>query len=82
MAKPEAEEITTEVVLVKEPGEAHDQHHHPYAFHVSGPRNVASPNWRDLINSSWSVKYSSPPFVSLYHFSLQVPVLGHGFTNS
>ncbi|XP_050249386.1 GDSL esterase/lipase At4g10955 [Quercus robur] len=53
MAKPEAEEITTEVVLVKEPGEAHDQHHHPYAFHVSGPRNVASPNWRDLINSSW-----------------------------
>lgn len=28
---------------------------HPYAFHISGPRNVASPNWRDLINSSWSV---------------------------
>jgi membrane-anchored glycerophosphoryl diester phosphodiesterase (GDPDase) len=28
---------------------------HPYAFHVSGPRNVASPNWRDLISSSWSV---------------------------
>ncbi|XP_065858608.1 GDSL esterase/lipase At4g10955 [Euphorbia lathyris] len=26
---------------------------HPYAFHVSGPRNLASPNWRDLINSSW-----------------------------
>ncbi|KAK4344608.1 hypothetical protein RND71_034784 [Anisodus tanguticus] len=26
---------------------------HPYAFHVSGPRNVASPNWRDIINSSW-----------------------------
>ncbi|KAJ6938897.1 GDSL esterase/lipase [Populus alba x Populus x berolinensis] len=26
---------------------------HPYAFHVSGPRNVASPNWRDLISSSW-----------------------------
>ncbi|XP_021898479.1 GDSL esterase/lipase At4g10955 [Carica papaya] len=26
---------------------------HPYAFHISGPRNVASPNWRDLINSSW-----------------------------
>ncbi|KAK4364019.1 hypothetical protein RND71_015377 [Anisodus tanguticus] len=26
---------------------------HPYAFHVSGPKNVASPNWRDLINSSW-----------------------------
>ncbi|KAG5597413.1 hypothetical protein H5410_038645 [Solanum commersonii] len=26
---------------------------HPYAFHVSGPRNVPSPNWKDLINSSW-----------------------------
>ncbi|CAN0897325.1 GDSL esterase/lipase At4g10955 [Linum grandiflorum] len=26
---------------------------HPYAFHVSGPRNVASLNWRDLISSSW-----------------------------
>ncbi|CAN8302375.1 unnamed protein product [Cochlearia groenlandica] len=30
-----------------------DESHHPYAFHVSGPRNVASPNWRDLISSSW-----------------------------
>ncbi|KAK9093188.1 hypothetical protein Syun_028099 [Stephania yunnanensis] len=28
-------------------------HHHPYAFHVSGPRKISSPNWRDLINSSW-----------------------------
>ncbi|KAJ0240990.1 Alpha/beta-Hydrolases superfamily protein [Hirschfeldia incana] len=36
-------------VVVKED----DDDHHPYAFHVSGPRNVASPNWRDLINSSW-----------------------------
>ncbi|KAK4434805.1 hypothetical protein Salat_0643400, partial [Sesamum alatum] len=26
---------------------------HPYAFHVSGPRNVPSINWRDLINSNW-----------------------------
>ncbi|GAB2228735.1 hypothetical protein Drorol1_Dr00022860 [Drosera rotundifolia] len=26
---------------------------HPYAFSVSGPRNVSSPNWRDIINSSW-----------------------------
>ncbi|KAF8413589.1 hypothetical protein HHK36_001580 [Tetracentron sinense] len=26
---------------------------HPYAFHVSGPRNISSPNWRDLISSSW-----------------------------
>ncbi|KAK6157101.1 hypothetical protein DH2020_011349 [Rehmannia glutinosa] len=27
---------------------------HPYAFHVSGPRNVPSINWRDLINSTCS----------------------------
>ncbi|KAF9590657.1 hypothetical protein IFM89_036149 [Coptis chinensis] len=27
--------------------------HHPYAFHVSGPRNISSPNWRELISSSW-----------------------------
>ncbi|KAI8526621.1 hypothetical protein RHMOL_Rhmol12G0010200 [Rhododendron molle] len=26
---------------------------HPYAFHVSGPRNVASPNWKEIIISSW-----------------------------
>ncbi|XP_054819785.1 GDSL esterase/lipase At4g10955-like [Prosopis cineraria] len=26
---------------------------HPYAFHVSGPRNLTTLNWRDLINSSW-----------------------------
>lgn len=30
---------------------------HPYAFHVSGPRNVASPNRRDLISSSWHTDY-------------------------
>ncbi|KAJ0243059.1 Alpha/beta-Hydrolases superfamily protein [Hirschfeldia incana] len=38
----------TKKVVVKE-----DDAHHPDAFHVSGPRNVASPNWRDLISSSW-----------------------------
>ncbi|CDY16347.1 BnaA02g11510D [Brassica napus] len=38
----------TKRMVVKE-----DDAHHPYAFHVSGPRNVASPNWRDLISSSW-----------------------------
>lgn len=54
MAKIGAAEITLAptkeiaTALVKEEA-------HPYAFHVSGPRNVASPNWRDLINSSWSV---------------------------
>lgn len=26
---------------------------HPYAFHVSGPRKVSPPNWKDIINSSW-----------------------------
>ncbi|CAH8279206.1 unnamed protein product [Arabidopsis lyrata] len=40
--------MTPKTVVVKE-----DETHHPYAFHVSGPRNVASPNWRDLISSSW-----------------------------
>ncbi|KAK2431532.1 hypothetical protein P8452_44691 [Trifolium repens] len=29
------------------------QQHHPDAFHVSGPRNLTSLNWRDLIISSW-----------------------------
>ncbi|CAL0310868.1 unnamed protein product [Lupinus luteus] len=29
------------------------QEPHPYAFHVSGPRNLANLNWRDLISSSW-----------------------------
>lgn len=51
MAKRTAEEEITKEV--QEEGEAH-----PYAFHVSGPRNVPSPNWRDLINSSWSVPIS------------------------
>lgn len=49
-AEETAKEITMEVV---QQGEAH-----PYAFHVSGPRNVSSPNWRDLISSSWSVPIS------------------------
>ncbi|XP_077228183.1 alpha/beta-Hydrolases superfamily protein [Tasmannia lanceolata] len=26
---------------------------HPYDFHVSGPRNLSSPNWKDIISSSW-----------------------------
>lgn len=67
MAKIVAEEITTlgekgTAMEIKDKGEAH-----PYAFHVSGPRNVAPPNWRDLINSSWSV-----PF---FPFNLNVSVL-------
>ncbi|XP_050226518.1 GDSL esterase/lipase At4g10955 [Mercurialis annua] len=47
-----------EIVVAQVVANANHQHEaeaeaHPYAFHVSGPRNVASPNWRDLINSSW-----------------------------
>ncbi|CAJ2634136.1 unnamed protein product [Trifolium pratense] len=30
-----------------------EANHHPDAFHVSGPRNLTSLNWRDLIISSW-----------------------------
>ncbi|KAL7589577.1 hypothetical protein Lser_V15G40323 [Lactuca serriola] len=42
------------VVLTEtELDETNSQVHHPYAFHVSGPRKVSAPNWRDLINSSW-----------------------------
>lgn len=62
MAKRGAEEITKDVeeqeeegamAVVQEVVEEEEVAHHPYAFHVSGPRNVAKPNWRDLINSSW-----------------------------
>lgn len=39
---------------------------HPYAFHVSGPRNLTSLNWRDgLINSRWFVPISSFAFIYL-----------------
>ncbi|KAJ9685961.1 hypothetical protein PVL29_015039 [Vitis rotundifolia] len=48
MAKLSAEDETAVEEAVVEVEAAH-----PYAFHVSGPRNVSSPNWRDLINSSW-----------------------------
>lgn len=43
--------------------EMEPQTQHPYAFHVSGPRNVPSINWRDLINSSWLV----PPNSLIFH---------------
>ncbi|XP_030466750.2 GDSL esterase/lipase At4g10955 [Syzygium oleosum] len=48
MAKRSSEEMAKEETSAVEGEEAH-----PYAFHVSGPRNVSSPNWRDLLNSSW-----------------------------
>ncbi|KAE9614834.1 hypothetical protein Lal_00036135 [Lupinus albus] len=44
MAKHSVHDVTNQVV----PREAH-----PYAFHVSGPRNLTTLNWRDLITSSW-----------------------------
>ncbi|KAE8684652.1 golgi transport complex family protein [Hibiscus syriacus] len=63
------EKITKEVMVVQEMGggavavveeqeekDKEKEEAHPYAFHVSGPRNVARPNWRDLINSSWSTE--------------------------
>ncbi|XP_068669479.1 GDSL esterase/lipase At4g10955-like [Aristolochia californica] len=40
MAKTSAEQI------IEEGG-------HPYDFHVSGPRNLSSPTWRDIISSNW-----------------------------
>ena len=39
---------TEEIAKMLEANEAH-----PYAFHNSGPRNLSSPNWRDIISSSW-----------------------------
>ena len=50
MASPDTAESTP---AAAEAGAATEEEAHPYAFHVSGPRNVISPNWRDLINSSW-----------------------------
>ncbi|KAJ6736053.1 ALPHA/BETA-HYDROLASES SUPERFAMILY PROTEIN [Salix viminalis] len=47
MANSSGEVQEVQIVMVQE------EEAHPYAFHVSGPRNVASPNWRDLISSSW-----------------------------
>ncbi|KAJ3694482.1 hypothetical protein LUZ60_009962 [Juncus effusus] len=37
----------------KKKKEEEERDHHPYDYHVSGPRDLASPHWRDLICSSW-----------------------------
>ncbi|KNA19725.1 hypothetical protein SOVF_059070 [Spinacia oleracea] len=50
-AKLEAEEMVATTMQMVESGGGVEAH--PYAFHVSGPRNLSSPNWRDIINSSW-----------------------------
>ena len=50
-----------------------EEGHHPYAFHVSGPRNVSSPNWRDLISSSWLVPQNFfSTFTRIFHIPLWV----------
>lgn len=59
MAKQRAEEMT--MVVVEEKGQGENEkgkekeknEAHPYAFHVSGPRNLSNPTWRELLNSSW-----------------------------
>lgn len=40
-----AQDVVAKEIVEAEP--------HPYAFHVSGPRNLCSPTWRDNISSSW-----------------------------
>ncbi|KAG4924066.1 hypothetical protein AAZX31_18G103500 [Glycine max] len=50
--KGEEEKEGTKEVVQEEEEEA-EEASHPYAFHVSGPRNLANLNWRDLISSSW-----------------------------
>lgn len=63
MGKRNAEEMKSEVLQVLEENRNRDREEnqivvadvqHPYAFHVSGPRNVPSINWRDIISSTWS----------------------------
>ncbi|XP_057735933.1 GDSL esterase/lipase At4g10955-like [Arachis stenosperma] len=50
----EAEEQRRDLVVSKEEeGEVEEEEAHPYSFHVSGPRNLSTLNWRDLIYSTW-----------------------------
>ncbi|XP_057954593.1 GDSL esterase/lipase At4g10955 [Malania oleifera] len=51
MAKRRAEDILEEGREIKDTEKGKEAH--PYAFHVSGPRNLSSPGWRELISSSW-----------------------------
>ena len=78
MAKKGAEEVKSEVLqVVEEAGgdvgcenqleiQAQAQQQHPYAFHVSGPRNVPTINWRDLINSTWYNRDSSSSLLDFW----------------
>ncbi|KAK2441460.1 GDSL esterase/lipase [Trifolium repens] len=45
--------VVEEKVVVVQKQEEKEEEAHPYAFHVSGPRNLVNLNWRDLISSSW-----------------------------
>jgi hypothetical protein len=45
--------VDEEKVVVVQKQEEKEEEAHPYAFHVSGPRNLVNLNWRDLISSSW-----------------------------
>ncbi|KAL6134964.1 hypothetical protein ACLB2K_067192 [Fragaria x ananassa] len=49
-SQPEEESGGGAAVLMEKVAEAQP---HPYSFHVSGPRKLCSPNWRDNISSSW-----------------------------
>jgi hypothetical protein len=46
--------------------------HHPWDYHVSGPSDLTSPHWRDLICSSWYMlmPYSPPYRYRLYMYNM------------
>ncbi|XP_058782369.1 GDSL esterase/lipase At4g10955-like [Vicia villosa] len=51
--KEEEKVVVEEEKHVIQTPQEHEEEAHPYAFHVSGPRNLVNLNWRDLISSSW-----------------------------
>lgn len=78
VSKEEEEEVgspVTGALMAKRVGEEiakEEEEAHPYAFHVSGPRNLMNLNWRDLINSSWYVFTSILAESSLLLFDLNL----------
>ncbi|KAJ4794405.1 alpha/beta-Hydrolases superfamily protein [Rhynchospora pubera] len=52
-AKEEKSSSNNSAGIGKAHEEKHVRDHHPWDYHVSGPRDLASPHWRDLIFSSW-----------------------------
>lgn len=88
MARKDADEMKIEVLqVVEEAGENLDCSNqleiqtqnqiqqHPYAFHVSGPRNVPTINWRDLINSTWLVQFVFSAFFRFFCCCISMAVL-------